>query len=73
MEKLFDEYEIDAEIKKEFFSTFEAKDYPLIQIISDDNYEEIFKDIPEQGSIIYNKTFSDELIKLVPGAWEKIV
>ena len=38
-----------------------------------DNYEEIFKDIPEQGSITINKTFSDELIKLVPGAWEKIV
>ncbi|MBR6992530.1 MAG: hypothetical protein IKH85_00470 [Methanobrevibacter sp.] len=43
MENLFDSYEIDSEVKKEFFSTFDGKDYPIIQIISDDNYEDILK------------------------------
>ena len=43
IEKLFDDYEIDSEIKKEFFSTFDVENYPLIQIISDENYEDILK------------------------------
>ena len=38
-----------------------------------ENCEDVFNGIPEHGSIIYNDTFSDELIKLVPGAWEKIL
>ena len=43
MENLFDGYESDSEVKKEFVSTFDGKDYPIIQIISDDNYEDILK------------------------------
>ena len=43
MENLFDSYEIDSEVKKEFFSTFDVENYPLIQIISDENYEDILK------------------------------
>ena len=41
--KIVDDYEIDSEIKKEFFSTFDFENYPLIQIISDENYEDILK------------------------------
>ena len=43
MENLFDGYELEKKKKKEFFSTFDGKDYPIIQIISDDNYEDILK------------------------------
>lgn len=41
-EKLFNDYNIDEQIKKEFFSIFE-KNYPLIQIVTDKNYDEILK------------------------------
>ena len=41
--KLFEEYYIDSDIQKEFFSNFTDK-YPLIQIVSDDNYETILKE-----------------------------
>jgi energy-converting hydrogenase A subunit R len=40
LEKLFDDYNIDDEIKNQFFSVF-ADDYPLIQRVTDDNYEGI--------------------------------
>ena len=42
LEKLFNDYNIDGEIKDKFFSVF-ANDYPLIQLVSDDNYEKILK------------------------------
>lgn len=43
MEALFRDYEIDAQIRNEFFSTFGAEDYPIIRIVSDENYDEILK------------------------------
>ena len=39
-EKLFDDYKINEDIKKEFFSIFD-EDYPIIQIITDENYEDL--------------------------------
>ena len=41
-EKLFNDYNIDDNIKNEFFSIFEDE-YPVIQIITDENYEDILK------------------------------
>ena len=40
MEKLFDDYKINEDIKKEFFSIFD-EDYPIIQIITDKNYDDL--------------------------------
>lgn len=42
LKNLFDDYSIDEEIKNKFFEVF-AENYPLIQIITDDNYEDILK------------------------------
>ena len=39
-EKLFDDYKINEDIKKEFFSIFD-EDYPIIQIITDENYDDL--------------------------------
>lgn len=41
-EKLFDDYNIKENIKTKFFSIFESE-YPTIQIVTDENYEEILK------------------------------
>ena len=41
-EKLLDDYNIDENIKNRFFSIFKDE-YPLIKIITDENYEEILK------------------------------
>ena len=40
LKKLFDDYNIDDETKSRFFSVF-TEDYPLIQIVTDENYESI--------------------------------
>jgi len=40
--KLFEDYNIDENIKKEFFSIFEDN-YPVIQLVTDENYKEILK------------------------------
>ncbi len=40
---LFNQYEIDLEIKEKFFEVFSSEDYPIIQIINDENYEDILK------------------------------
>ena len=42
MKKLFDDYNIKMEIKNKFFDEFSGN-YPIIQIITDDNYEDILK------------------------------
>ena len=42
LEKLFNDYNIDSNIKNQFFKVFTSK-YPLIQIITDENYAEILK------------------------------
>ena len=41
-EKLLNDYNIDENIKNRFFSIFKDE-YPLIKIITDENYEEILK------------------------------
>ena len=40
LEKLFNDYNIDEEIKNKFFSVFTSS-YPLIQVVNDENYESI--------------------------------
>ena len=40
--RLFEDYNIDEEIKDKFFSVF-TSDYPLIQTVTDENYESILK------------------------------
>ncbi|WP_458455885.1 hypothetical protein [Methanobrevibacter sp.] len=40
---LFDDYNIESEIKEKFFSVFNNEDYPIIQIIAEDNFDEILK------------------------------
>lgn len=50
-EKLFDDYNIDEKIKNEFFSIFK-RDYPLIQIVTEDNYEDILKQSKEMRNNI---------------------
>ena len=42
LEQLFDDYNIDIKIKDKFFQKF-TTDFPLIQLITDKNYEEILK------------------------------
>ncbi|WP_405295552.1 hypothetical protein [Methanobrevibacter sp.] len=42
LEKLFEDYSIDENIRDKFFKVF-TSEYPLIQIISDENYEDILK------------------------------
>ena len=42
LKKLFDDYNIDEKIKDRFFSVF-GEDYPVIQIVTDENYEDILK------------------------------
>lgn len=42
LKQLFNDYDIDEEIKNKFFNVF-AEDFPLIQIVTDDNYEDILK------------------------------
>lgn len=43
LKELFNQYEIDLEIKEKFFEVFSDEKYPIIQIITDDNYEDILK------------------------------
>ena len=37
------------------------------------NTEGIFKGIPEEGSIVCNKSFKNKIIRLLPGGWEKVI
>lgn len=39
--ELFNKYNIDSEVREKFFEVFESKDYPLIKIINEDNYDNI--------------------------------
>ena len=38
-----------------------------------ENYEGIFEEIPREGNFIGNTSFSEELLRLIPGSWEKVV
>lgn len=51
LEKLFNAYNIDTEIKNKFFSIF-TQNYPIIQIITDENYENILKQSKEMRNNI---------------------
>ena len=42
-EKLFDEYGVGLEIKSRFLNVFDSGEYPIIQIIDDNNFDEILK------------------------------
>ncbi len=42
-EDLFSQYDIDLEIKEKFFEVFKDEKYPIIQIVTKDNYDEILK------------------------------
>ncbi len=42
-ESLFNDYNIDEEIKDKFFAVFNNKNYPMIQIIDEDNFDYILK------------------------------
>ncbi|WP_405267150.1 hypothetical protein [Methanobrevibacter sp.] len=42
-EKLFTDYDIDLEIKDKFFSVFNNHEYPIIEIITEDNFDSILK------------------------------
>ena len=44
LKELFNQYNIDLEIKEKFFDVFKNENYPIIQLICDENYEEILKD-----------------------------
>lgn len=43
LSELFDSYEIDLEIKNKFFDIFKDENYPLIEIIDENNFEDILK------------------------------
>ena len=51
LEKLFEDYNIDEEIKSKFFSIFTGN-YPIIQLVSDENYESILKESKEMRNNI---------------------
>ena len=51
-EELFEKYNIDNEIKERFFAVFNDKQYPLIQIINEDNFDEILKYSKEMRNTI---------------------
>ena len=51
IEKLFNDYNVDSQIKDRFFSIF-TNDYPLIKIIDDDNFDEILKSSKEMRNNI---------------------
>ena len=51
LEELFDDYNVNEKIKDKFFSIF-AGNYPLIQIVTDENYESILKQSKEMRNNI---------------------
>ena len=43
LDDLFSRYEIDLKVREKFFEVFNGEDYPIIQIVTDENYEDILK------------------------------
>ena len=43
LEKLFEKYKINNEIYNKFFEVFNNDEYPIIKLITRENYEEILK------------------------------
>ena len=52
LKKLFKNYDVDLEITDKFFSTFSSNDYPIIQIITEKNFENILKESKEMRNNI---------------------
>ncbi len=52
LDKLFDDYNIDVEIKNKFFSVFADGNYPIIQTVTEDNFDEILKSSKEMRNNI---------------------
>ena len=50
--RILDDYNIESEIKDRFFSVFENEEYPIIQIIAEDNFDEILKSSKEMRNNI---------------------
>ena len=42
-EKLFTDYDVTSEIKDKFFSVFNNQEYPIIKIVTQDNFDSILK------------------------------
>ena len=42
--KLFEDYDINQEIKDKFFNVFDKESYPIIDIINEDNYDKILNE-----------------------------
>ena len=42
-EKLFTDYDINSEVRAEFFSVFSNAEYPIIEVITEDNFDAILK------------------------------
>ena len=58
-EELFEKYNIDNEIKERFFAVFNDKQYPLIQIINEDNFDEILKYSKEMRNTILGQDIGE--------------
>ena len=43
LEKLFKDYEVNQDINDKFFEVFDKDEYPIIKIITQENYDEILK------------------------------
>lgn len=43
LKELFNQYDVDLKIKDKFFDVFDDEKYPIIQIVTDENYEDILK------------------------------
>lgn len=52
LEKLFNKFNIKLDLKEEFFNIFNNKDYPLIQIITDDNKDKILEKSSKMRNLI---------------------
>ena len=50
--KLFDDYKIDLEIKNKFFEIFNDENCPIIEVVSEDNFDEILKCSKEMRNTI---------------------
>ena len=57
LEGLFEEYNIDSDIKNRFFEVFKDIDYPIIEIIDENNYERIL----EKSVLMRNNIRGEEI------------
>ena len=43
LEELFDQYDVNLKIIEKFFDVFSDKNYPIIQIVNENNFDDILK------------------------------